>query len=74
MHLIFSSAFVQVCGLVVSVRGIGFGKTSMAFLWCVMWMSVGDGEVSLALSNADSLIMRLWKGDRRSEQTGMSCT
>ena len=27
----------------------------------------GDGEVSSALLNADSLIMRLWKGDRSSE-------
>ena len=30
-------------------------------------VTVGDGEVSLALSNVNSLIMRLWKGDRRSE-------
>ena len=28
---------------------------------------VGDGEVSSASSNADSLIMSIWKGDRRSE-------
>ena len=34
---------------------------------------VGDGAVSLASLNADLLIMRLWKRDRRSEQTGMSC-
>ena len=28
---------------------------------------VGDGEVSLASLDADSLIMRFWKGDRRPE-------
>ena len=34
-------------------------------LW--VYAYAGDGEVSSALLNADSLIMRLWKGDRSSE-------
>jgi len=30
------------------------------------YLFVGDGEVSSASLNVDLLIMRLWKGDRRS--------